>query len=122
MAPTCVLVVEDDDLVRSLAVESLRDEGFEVIEASNGDIAAKHLEDQVGFHVLLTDVRMPGKLDGIDLAAHARTRDPGLRVVIVSGYANQLGKRLQVFDPPVKFLRKPYRPAEVVKAIRSLFS
>ena len=120
MPPGRVLVVEDDDLVRSLAVESLLDEGFEVVEAADGDIALKHLEGHARFNVLLTDVRMPSRLDGIDLVVHARRLEPDISVIVVSGYAPHLKDRLETLDPPVMFLSKPYRSAEIVAAVRCL--
>lgn len=120
MTSARVLVVEDDALVRSVAVESLRDRGFEVVEASDGDIAIRYLEDQVSFRVLLTDVRMPSRLDGIDVAIHARTLDPEIQVVVVSGYAPQLEDRLRALVPSAIFISKPYRPAKIVTAVQGL--
>jgi CheY-like chemotaxis protein len=112
-----VLVVEDDALVRFLAAESLRDEGFDVVEAPDGDVAARQLEDADNFDVLLTDIKMPSKLDGIQVAAHSRTLDPEIAVIVVSGFAPGLADRLKSLNPPAVFLPKPYRLEQIVDAV-----
>jgi CheY-like chemotaxis protein len=117
---TRILLVEDEELVRILAAEALRDAGFEVVEAATGDEAAKCLVDPDEFDVLVTDVRMPGRLDGIDVAARARMRDPSIGVVVVSGFAPQVIERLKTFDPVPVFISKPYRTGEVIGVIQKL--
>lgn len=105
-----------------MTAEALRDEGFEVVEAGSGDEAAKLLEAAPAFDVLLTDVRMPGILDGVDLAVQARLQAPSLPVLVVSGYAVQLMDRLTTLKPPVVFITKPYSlkviVAELVRLTR----
>ena len=108
-----ILLVEDEFLVRDMAAESLRDRGFDVLEAETGDKAAELLVDPDGVDVLFTDVQMPGALDGVALAVRARELYPAIPIIIASGYAPQLGERLSGFDPQVVFLRKPYRMTEV---------
>ena len=108
MAAARILLVEDEGLVRMMTAEALRDEGFEVVEAASGDEAAKLLGGAPAFDVLLTDVRMPGLLDGVDLAVQARLQAPSIPVLVVSGYAVQLMDRLTTLKPPVVFITKPY--------------
>jgi CheY-like chemotaxis protein len=115
-----VLLVEDEGLIRLVAAETVREAGFEVVEAWDGDEAARLLDGADGFDVLFTDVRMPGTLDGIDVAVHARRRDPGIAVLVVSGYAAQIMSRLAVLEPPAVFIHKPYDLEEIVKALRGL--
>ena len=115
-----VLLVEDEGLIRLVVSQALQDEGFEVVEAWNGDEAARLLDGPDDFDVLFTDVQMPGTLDGLDLAMHARRRCPGLPVLVVSGYAAHLVTRLGVLDPSAVFIGKPYRLDEVVVAVRGL--
>ena len=74
-----MLLVEDEGLIRLVAAEVLQGEGFEVVEAWDGDEAARLLSGPGTFDVLFTDVRMPGVLDGVDVAIHApgpASRDP----------------------------------------------
>ena len=117
-----VLLVEDEVLIRMMMGEILRDEGFEVIEAWSGDEAVKLLASCGPLEALFTDVRMPGDVDGIDLAHHVRLSHPGLPVLVVSGYAVNLTERLGGLKPPVKFLDKPYDFAMVVVALNGMIS
>ena len=97
----------------------MRDQGYEVVEAETGDRAAQLLECG-SFDVLLTDVRMPGKLDGIDLAHHARIARPTLPVLVVSGYAEQISTRLASVTAPIAFVAKPFRMSRILDLIRTL--
>ena len=123
MATTRVLLVEDEGLIRMITAECLEDEGFEVVEAVNGDEAVSLLAGPDAFDVLLTDVQMPGKLDGVDVAIYARCRYPAIRVLVVSGYAAQLISRLALLAPPAAiYMAKPYSMEAVVKALRRLIA
>lgn len=120
MATARVLFVEDEGLIRLVAAEALLDEGFEVVEAWNGDEAVRLLSGPGTFDVLFTDVRMPGALDGVDVATHARGRHPTIHVLVVSGYAPHLMARLGVLEPRAHFMSKPYILAEVVDKLKHL--
>ena len=63
---------------------------------------------------------MPGRLDGIDVAAWARSRDPSIGIVVVSGFAPQVIERLKTFNPEPVFISKPYRTGEVIGVIQKL--
>jgi CheY-like chemotaxis protein len=110
-----VLLVEDEALVRMMAVETLMDAGFEVIEAATGEEALEackiHHAD-----VLFTDIRLPGKLTGWDVAEHCRASNPDLPVIYATGYSESEPRQV----PGSAFFRKPYRPAEIIKKIRDL--
>ena len=85
--PVRILVVEDEDLIRELLVEFLADAGFEVDQASNGDDAARLIEAD-GCQLLVTDVHMPGKLNGLELAERAgekKARNADCSGIRVSG-------------------------------------
>ena len=120
MATTRVLLVEDESLIRLVTADYLRDEGFEVVEARDGDEAARLLDTLDGFDVLFTDVRMPGMLDGVEVAVRARQRHPELPVLVVSGYAARLTDRLGALQPPTVFMGKPYALREVVDTLGRL--
>jgi CheY-like chemotaxis protein len=122
MAVLRVLLVEDEGLIRLLTAEVLQEEGFEVVEAWNGVEAIRLLDGPDGFDVLFTDVRMPGALDGIDVAEHARRRDPTIPILVVSGYAVDLRRRLSALEPAAVFLSKPYNMREIVDALRRLMA
>lgn len=120
MTAARVLLVEDEACIRFIMAEVLQDEGFEVVEAWDGDKAARLLDGPDLFDVVLTDVRMPGLLDGIDIAVRARQRHPAIHLLVVSGYALQLVSRLRTLEPAAHFMAKPYRLEEVVKTLNHL--
>jgi CheY-like chemotaxis protein len=115
-----VLLVEDEPSVREIAADILKDEGFEVTEAATGDEAVRLLVDPDDFDLVFTDVRMPGTMDGIDVAVRARELHPGIAVLVASGFAPQVWNRLDGLNPPAVFLSKPYRWRDVVSNIRRL--
>ena len=115
-----VLLVEDEGLIRMIASEFLQDEGFDVIEAWSGDEAVRLLDGPDSFHILFTDIQMPGSQDGVDIAVRARQLYPDIPILIVSGYAPALVVRLGVLDPAALFMQKPYRLREVVRALRRM--
>jgi CheY-like chemotaxis protein len=113
-----VLVVEDEENVRRVLERSLRRGEFAVYVA--GDAAeALRIADQDGpFDVLVTDVVMPD-VDGPELALRLRKRWPRLRVLFVSGYTHELPAK-EAGDAATEFLPKPFRPADVLNAVRRL--
>ena len=112
--------MEDENIIRLVAAEVLHDEGFEVAEAQNGDEAVRLLNGSGAFDVLFTDVKMPGMLDGVDVAIHARSWHPTIPVLVVSGYAAHLMTRLSVLEPAAHFMSKPYSLAAVVDKLNRL--
>jgi len=117
VAAVRVLLVEDENLIRLVTSEILQDEGFEVVEAWDGDEAARLLDGPDSFDILFTDVQMPGTLDGVEVAIYARQRHPGIPVLVVSGYAARLMSRLRGLDPAAVFIGKPYRLEEIMTAV-----
>ena len=114
-----VLLVEDDELVRCVMAELLRNEGLEVHEAHDGDFAASFINTQLAFDVLLTDVNMPGVMDGWDLADHARGHRPNLPVIVVSGRANNVA-RWRALGPLCTFFQKPCRVRDLTAEVLRL--
>lgn len=113
-----VLVVEDDPLVRSYVSEQLRDLGYRVTEAADGRIALEALRRGVGFDLLFTDVVMPGGMNGRQLADQARLLSPRVKVLFTSGYTENAIVHHGKLDAGVHLLNKPYRKAELARAVR----
>jgi len=111
-----VLIVEDEVLIRMLLSEVLRQAGYQVIEAANGDEAFLVLTSSPEPDILVTDVRMPGKVDGFALAAFVRRTKPDLKVIITSGHAGP-GGAIGLADA---FLTKPYELDAIVEHVRTL--
>lgn len=112
-----VLIVEDEALVREVTAEALTSAGFAVIEAASGDEAVAILETTPVL-AIVTDVMMPGELDGVALAVLARTMAPELPVLVVSACHGHA--RLKDLPPGVPFLGKPYSDVQLVCAVRGL--
>jgi signal transduction histidine kinase/CheY-like chemotaxis protein len=111
-----VLVVEDDPLVRGHVVALLEDLGYTVVAADHGKAALAALDTNRQVRLLFTDVVMPGGMNGPQLAAEARRRQPGLKVLLTSGYADALtGER-----PELPLLPKPYRKPELARKVREV--
>jgi CheY-like chemotaxis protein len=83
-----VLVVEDETLVRLFASDFLDEAGFKVFEAVNADEALAVLQARPDVQAIVTDIEMPGAMNGIALAKAVRERWPGVRIVIISGRLN----------------------------------
>jgi DNA-binding NtrC family response regulator len=110
-----VLLAEDDALVGAITDGMLADLGCRVTRAENAAEALRKLDDDV-FDLLLTDVRMPGGVNGAQLAAEAVRRRPGLKVLLCSGWtADALGDELQGTRWPL--LPKPFDAARLEAAI-----
>ena len=99
-----VLLVEDELLVRMIIADTLRDSGYAVIEAFNGDEAISILAAGAPIDLVITDVRMPGSADGLDVLHFVRRTRPELPVVVTSGH---LEPRLAQVGGAVRFLPKP---------------
>lgn len=117
-----LLVVEDEPEVLSVLVTTLERAGFTVASAPSGDEALVLFETCPEFDLLLTDIVMPGRLQGTDLAQELRSRAPDLPVVFLSGYAKETMGRVPGFRPEDIRLTKPVRRAELLEAIRKSLS
>lgn len=115
-----ILLVEDEDLIRLLLSEAIEEEGYEVVSASNGDEALACLNDGRCFDLLLTDIQLPGILDGLDIARAARAQSPGLPIIFTTGQPDRM-KRWKA-GAAEAFIPKPYRPSEICSAIHDLIS
>lgn len=113
-----VLLAEDDDMVRTHVARMLRDLGYNVILASSGPEALGIVDSGVAFDVLLTDVIMPGGMNGRELADAAAARRPGLKVLFMSGYAESAIVHHGRLDAGVQLLHKPYRRRELASKLR----
>jgi CheY-like chemotaxis protein len=110
-----VLVVEDEVLVRLMIAEELRSAGFQVIEASDADEALAVLANITDVSVIFSDIRMPGSMDGLELAKKVRADFPKIRIVLASGNLAAVAS----VDHDGFFL-KPYEADEIINLIKTL--
>ena len=114
-----IFVVEDDEAVRCLVVDILRSFNYTVHEAETGEDAIARWEglmDEVD--LLLTDMVMPGKANGLDVARHCLSAKPGLKVIYTSGYSSELFASGEKLEDGVNYLPKPYLTGKLTAIIR----
>ncbi|MFA5119694.1 ATP-binding protein [Zavarzinia sp.] len=115
-----ILIVEDEDAVRNFAVRALRRQGYDVLEAPTGEEALEVIEQQgARIDLLISDVVMPS-LDGPSLARLARERLPDLKVIMISGYAEEQFRKS--LDPGLNFtfLAKPFTLKQLGALVRDV--
>jgi CheY-like chemotaxis protein len=116
LSPVTVLVVEDEPLLCELMVDELKTLGFVVLRATTGEEALRLIDGDEPVDVLFTDIRLPGRLDGWDVAEQFRMKNPSGPVIYTTGYSGTPVRRV----PQSALMPKPYRPAAIVKEIRRL--
>ena len=116
----CILLVEDEWLIRTMFAEELVESGFAVREARDGDQASTlSMEDAAQYTLLVTDVHMPGSLDGIGIARLLRERRPDIPVIYTTGRPDVLDA-LQPFSAKEVLLCKPFALSTLLTAVRRL--
>lgn len=116
-----ILLVEDEDCVRKIVRLSLEKQGCNVTECAGPEAALAFIEAQPDIDLLVTDVVMPN-MRGPDLARALRQKIPELRVLYMSGYADESIGLKHALRPCDDFLQKPFSPTELVKRVRKLLS
>lgn len=115
-----ILLVEDEESVRSIIKEVLEWQGYKVLSALNGEEAMKFAEDQgTEIHLLLTDVVMP-QLSGLELAERLITMRPQLKVLYMSGYTDDAVVRHGLLEETLNFIQKPFDSASVARKVREV--
>jgi PAS domain S-box-containing protein len=115
-----ILLVEDDDLVRSYVQNQLEQLGYRVTVASSGPAALEIIQQQHEIDLLFTDVVMPGGMSGRELGDAARRLRPDLKILYTSGYSEQAIVHHGRLDPGIKLLSKPYRRADLAQKVRDV--
>ncbi len=111
-----ILLVEDEVLIRMAMADALRAEGFIVVEAAHADEALSILTASVPIDLVMTDVRMPGSIDGLGLAIKLRESRPELKIVIISGEWSSARAR----ETADLFFSKPCNMTNVIQEVAKL--
>lgn len=119
VSPRQILVVEDDEVVRHMAVELLRDQGYQVLEASDGAQGMALLERSVSIDLLLSDVGLPGP-NGRQLADFALSRMPDIRVILMTGYAAHVATDAALLLGEVELMVKPFDADALLRKVGEL--
>lgn len=112
-----ILVVEDEPLIRVGLASLLEDAGFETYEAANADAAIRTLERVDDIRLVVTDVDMPGSMDGLKLAHYVRHRWPPVQLIVVSG---KVGVGATELPEGVRFFSKPYAEQMFLETVGQL--
>ena len=115
-----ILIVEDEFLIRLTLIEVLMDEGYDVLESENGADALALVQSDPAISLLLTDIQMPGGLDGHAVARRAWELRPGLPVIFMTGAPDTADG--QVAGTRTMYLAKPYSPADMCAAVKRMLA
>jgi two-component system, response regulator PdtaR len=110
-----ILIVEDDFLISEYLRGILEDASHNVVATFDADEAIAILETDAEIEVVITDINLPGSMDGLRLAAAIRDRWPPIHLIVVTGQAHPLDGELPSGS---LFVPKPYRPDEILSAVR----
>jgi len=113
-----VLLVEDNADVRSVTVQRLRNLGYAVLEAESAAEAIATLRATPRIDLVFSDVVMPGGMSGFDLAQWVRENASGVRLLLTSGFAEDVARAGETPAPDIEILRKPYSGGELARALR----
>ena len=117
LAQASILLVEDEVLVRMTLADQLRSAGYVVLEASNADEALDLLHSKGhGVQLLLSDIRMPGRMDGLELARTMRAQHPEIKIVLASGESFSASH----WGDTDGFFPKPYNARRLIEHIKML--
>ena len=115
-----VLLVEDEDEVRSFVRTALESKGYRVFVAADGDEALRISKQHADpIHLLITDMVMP-EMSGADVAKRLRRQRPGLQVLYMSGYTDAAINHNGFADRPIHFISKPFNPSDLARKVRSV--
>ena len=117
LVPAVILVVEDEMLLRMRAVDMVEDAGYTSVEAVDADEAVAILESRSDIALIMTDIQMPGSMDGLKLAHTVHDRWPPIRIILVSG---QLKLSAAEIPADSRFFGKPLEAAEMISQIQKM--
>ncbi len=115
-----ILLVEDDQDVRTFTEEVLEELGYRVLTAADGPAALQVLAEHPGIDLLFTDVGLPGRLNGRQLADEARVRRPGLKILFTTGYTRNAIVHHGRLDPGVELITKPFTYTALAEKLRQV--
>jgi DNA-binding NtrC family response regulator len=112
---TAILIVEDDVLANEHLEFILRQAGYEVLSATSADEATELLEDREDVRLIVTDINLPGSMNGLKLAVAAKAQRPEMNIIIVTGYSAPKNDEI---PPGSVFIPKPYNARKMIEAVR----
>ncbi len=116
-----ILVVEDNLEIRNIAITVLGEQGYDIVEAENGEEAVKLLEENKPIDLLFTDIILPGGMNGVEIADIARRLQPGIDVLLTTGYADNVAVPEGQIDHDTDLINKPYNRLALLQMVRGIF-
>ena len=116
-----ILLVEDEDAVRVFAARALKNKGYKVLEARTGEQALDILRDTQGINLMITDMMMPG-MDGGTLARLIRVERPEIRIIVISGYSEEVARGDIVDTADFHFLPKPFSLGQLAAKVKEVLT
>jgi CheY-like chemotaxis protein len=117
-----VLLVEDELTLRMVIVEVLSELGYTVLEAANSQSSLQIVESGARIDLLVTDVGLPGGMNGRQLADAARERRPGLKVLFLTGYAESVAAGKDGIEQGMEIMSKPFALDKLVAKVKGMIS
>lgn len=116
-----ILLVEDEDAVRVFAARALKNKGYTILEARTGEQAVEILHDAKSLDLLITDMMMPG-MDGGTLARLVKVERPEVRVILISGYSEEVARGDVLDSPDIHFLPKPFSLGQLASKVKEVLA
>lgn len=116
-----ILLVEDEDAVRVFAARALKNKGYDVLEARTGEQAMDMLHDGEHIDLLITDMMMPG-MDGGTLSRFVKVERPDARIILISGYSEEVARGDVVDSPDIHFLPKPFSLGQLASKVKDVLA
>jgi CheY-like chemotaxis protein len=113
-----ILLVEDEEQVRVVVADHLTGLGYDVVVAANGPEALAMVRSERAFDLMLTDIIMPGQINGKALADEATALSPSMRMLFMSGYSEDAISTFRILNRGVTLLSKPFRKVDLATAVR----
>lgn len=118
---THILFVDDEDAVRSVGARGLRRKGFEVTDCISAENALEHIENGEKFDMLITDMMMPG-MSGADLAKEIHAKLPDIKIILASGYSEEIARKELAGSQDFNFMSKPYSLGDLTKKVMEVLN
>jgi CheY-like chemotaxis protein len=115
--PAVILIVEDEMMLRMCTVDMVEDAGYTTVEAVDADGALAILESRSDIALMVTDIQMPGSMNGLELAHAVHARWPSIKIIVVSGRLTQPNIDLPADS---RFFGKPLEAGEMIDQMRSM--
>lgn len=116
-----ILFVEDEDSVRAFAIRALKKKGYDVVACDSAETAIEQLDKDTNFNLLITDMVMPG-MSGAELANIAKERIKNLKIILASGYSEEMARKELTNNDNFEFMAKPFSLGDLNKKVFEILS